>query len=52
MSLKASPVTLIPTSARQGLTVMEHWRVTEGTRRLFHQLSGEEMHTVITKQGR
>lgn len=28
MSLKASPVTLIPSSAKQGLTVMEHRRVT------------------------
>lgn len=30
MSLKASPVTLIPNSAKQGLTVMEHQRVTGG----------------------
>lgn len=28
MSLKASPATLIPSCAKQGLTVMEHRRVT------------------------
>jgi len=52
MSLKASPVTLIPSSAEQGLTVTEHWRVTRGTGRLFHEFSGEETHTVISKKGR
>lgn len=50
MSLKTSAATRIPSSAKQGLTVMEHQGVT-GEQGALSAAQWEEMDTVISKQG-